>query len=72
MKPARVRLRLFAAVVSLAAGVTAVIVAILLVRSALGDGCAAVAWILALGLAVPAFWVAPAPARADGDPASDG
>ncbi len=36
MKPAGVRLRLFAAVVALAAGVTAVIVAILLVRSALG------------------------------------
>jgi hypothetical protein len=36
VNPARVRLRLFAAVVSLEAGVTAVIVAILLVRSALG------------------------------------
>jgi hypothetical protein len=36
MKPARVRLRLFAAAVALSAGVTAVIVAILLVRSALG------------------------------------
>jgi hypothetical protein len=36
VKPAQVRLRLLAAVVSLAAGITAVIVAILLVRSALG------------------------------------
>ena len=36
MKPAQVRLRLFAAAVSLAAGITAVIVAILLVRSAVG------------------------------------
>ncbi len=36
MKPARVRLRLFAAIVALGAGVAAVIVAILLVRSALG------------------------------------
>ena len=36
MKSAGVRLRLFAAAVALAAGVVAVIVAILLVRSALG------------------------------------
>ena len=36
MRPAGIRLRLFAAVVALAAGVAAVIVAILLVRSALG------------------------------------
>jgi hypothetical protein len=36
MKAARVRLRLFAAIVALAAGVVAVIVAIVLVRSALG------------------------------------
>jgi hypothetical protein len=36
VKPAQVRLRLFAAVIALAAGVAAVIVAILLVRSALG------------------------------------
>ena len=36
VRPARVRLRLFAAVVALGAGVAAVIVAILLVRSALG------------------------------------
>ena len=36
MKPAGIRLRLFAAIVALGIGVTAVIVAILLVRSALG------------------------------------
>jgi hypothetical protein len=36
VRSAGVRLRLFAAVVALAAGVVAVIVAILLVRSALG------------------------------------
>lgn len=36
MKSARVRLRLFAAVVALGAGIAAVMVAILLVRSALG------------------------------------
>jgi hypothetical protein len=36
MKPAGIRLRLFAAIVALGAGVAAVIVAILLVRSALG------------------------------------
>jgi hypothetical protein len=36
VKSSGVRLRLFAAVVALAAGVAAVIVAILLVRSALG------------------------------------
>jgi len=36
MKSSQVRLRLFAAVVALGAGVAAVIVAILLVRSALG------------------------------------
>jgi hypothetical protein len=36
VKSTRVRLRLFAAAVALAAGVAAVIVAILLVRSALG------------------------------------
>lgn len=36
MRSAGVRLRLFAAVVALAAGTVAVIVAILLVRSALG------------------------------------
>lgn len=36
MKSAGVRLRLFAAVIALSAGVAAVIVAIVLVRSALG------------------------------------
>lgn len=36
MKPAGIRLRLFAATVALGIGVAAVIVAILLVRSALG------------------------------------
>jgi hypothetical protein len=36
MKPVGIRLRLFAAVVALGVGVAAVIVAILLVRSALG------------------------------------
>jgi hypothetical protein len=36
VKSSEVRLRLFAAVVALAAGIAAVIVAILLVRSALG------------------------------------
>ena len=36
MKSARVRFRLFAAVIGLGAGVAAVIVAIVLVRSALG------------------------------------
>jgi hypothetical protein len=36
MRPAGVRLKLFASVVALAAGTAAVIVAILLVRSALG------------------------------------
>jgi hypothetical protein len=36
MKSARVRLRLFTAAIALGAGVTAVIVAIVLVRNALG------------------------------------
>lgn len=36
MKPAGIRLRLFAAIVALGIGIAAVIVAILLVRSALG------------------------------------
>ena len=36
MRPAGIRLRLFAAVVALAAGVAAVIIAIVLVQSALG------------------------------------
>jgi hypothetical protein len=36
MRPARIRLRLFAAIVALGVGVTAVIIAILLVRGALG------------------------------------
>jgi hypothetical protein len=36
VKSAQIRLRLFAAVVALGAGVAAVLVAILLVRSALG------------------------------------
>jgi hypothetical protein len=36
MKPAGIRLRLFAAMVALGVGVAAVIIAILLVRSALG------------------------------------
>jgi hypothetical protein len=36
MTPAQIRLRLLATAVALAAGVTAIVIAILLVRSALG------------------------------------